>query len=295
MSSPTRAEVGIYAFASLRFDPADGRLWARAGRPEAHLRPQVARLLCAFLEQPQTLLDRDQLCRAVWDEGTVVDFESGLSAVLRELRAELKSLGAPADLIETVPRRGYRLGAEVRLVEATDRTRRPGRRRVVLGAAALVLLGVLGALGWQFTRAPQPAPGWTLAVLPFNQFGEPAHGPARLDLLMADLLLGQLWEQRPDEVSLIGRASLAPYSDSDQLARDVAEDLGVNLLIEGTIVFEDERMSVTARALEMPGGRILWSETVFRDGEQPPVPGEIAAELAASLSRAWAAHSYQQP
>lgn len=287
--------MGVYAFDRLRFDPADGRLWAQAGGAETHLRPQVARLLGAFVEQPHTLLDRDQLCRAVWDEGTVVDFESGLSAVLRELRAELKALGAPGDLIETVPRRGYRLGTDVRREERSDAPRPLYRRWVVPGAVVLVLVVVLGALGWQFSRPPAPEPGWTLAVLPFNQFGVPESGPERLDLLLADLLLGQLWEQRPEDVSLIGRASLSPYADSDQLARDVADDLGVNLLIEGTIVFEDGRMSVTARALHMPGGRILWSETVGRDDAAAPGLGEIAAELAASLNRSWTADARPAP
>lgn len=108
MSSP------VHEFAGLQFDPADGRLARVDGAGSAQLRPQVAKLLSAFLSQPETLIDREQLYRAVWDEGTVIDFEAGLAAILRELRTELKNLDAPADLVETVPRRGYRLNSAVR-------------------------------------------------------------------------------------------------------------------------------------------------------------------------------------
>lgn len=284
--------MSLYAFAGLRFDAADGRLSAASGTARTQLRPQVARLLSAFVEHPGSLIDREQLCRAVWDEGTVVDFESGLAAVLRELRAELKAVGAPADLIETVPRRGYRLRASVqRQQPGGSAWSKAGRKRVFGLTAALALLIVVGILAWPGGREPVApiAQHWTLAVLPFSQFGEPAQGPRRLDLLLADMLLVQLWELRLPDVTLIGRASLAPYAGRDQIAAAVARDLGVNLLIEGSVVFESDTISVSARLLEMPGGRIVWSETRGYEAGAAPSAAEIAAELSASLVRAWSA------
>ena len=96
------------------FDPADGRLASRAGSAEVHLRPQAGKLLVRLLSQPRTVIDRDTLVRAIWGEDTVVDFESGLAALLRELRQAIQSLDGDPALIETVPRRGYRLRADVR-------------------------------------------------------------------------------------------------------------------------------------------------------------------------------------
>ena len=285
--------MAIYEFSGLRFDASEGRLEKVGSDVQARLRPQVARLLGAFLQRPQTLIARDALCGAVWDEGTVIDFESGLAAVLRELRAELKALGAPDDLIETLPRRGYRLRATVERRELTSGWSPAGRKRLIGLSAALLLLIVAAILAWpepQETRSPG-SDGWVLAVIPFSQFGAPAQGPAQLDLLLADLLLVQLWEQRPADLNLLGRASLIPYAGRDNVAAAVARDLGVNLLIEGSVMFDRDMMSVSARLLEMPGGRIVWSETLNYHAEAAPGAAEIAAQLSESMISAWSAQT----
>lgn len=286
MSSP------VYKFAGLQFDPADGRLVRVDGAASTQLRPQVASLLMAFLNQPGTLIDREQLYRTVWDEGTVIDFESGLAAVLRELRAELKRLEAPADLVETVPRRGYRLNSAVQC-PAHDPHRREafsaaGRKRLIGLGLALLLLLAAGLFSLRPTPEPPPEPSdRALAVLPFSQFGAAAQDPRQLDLLLADRVLAQLWERQLDGVMLIGRASIAPYAGRDDLAAAVAADLGIDLLIEGSVVFDGDRVNVSARLLEMPPGRILWSHQVEHGQDEMPPVAELARVLVDSLVEAW--------
>lgn len=281
----------VYRFANLIFD-SDAGILARADNGQKRpLRPQVGAVLSAFLEQPQTLIGREQLYRAVWDEAAVVDFEAGLAAILRELRRELKALDAPADLIATTPRRGYRLQVPVqRGQRAPARLSPTGRRRLLGLAAALVVLIIAGLLAWPGDRSPPVAEqaGQSLAVVPFTQFGEPDHGPPRLDLLLADQILVRLWELRPEGLILIGRASMAPYRDHEDLALAVAEHLGVDLLVEGTVVFEDKAMVVSARLLELPRGHILWSESHRYGAADTPAVATIAATLADSLVAEWA-------
>ena len=287
MSSP------VYEFAGLRFDPADGRLARIDGAAATQLRPQVSRLLAAFLNQPETVIDREQLYRTVWDEGTVIDFESGLAAVLRELRAELKRLGAPADLVETVPRRGYRLNSAVRCEtsgQAPGEAFSPaGRKRLIGLGLAMLLLLVAGVLSLRQTPEPLPPEpsGRALAVLPFSQFGEAAEDPRQLDLLLADRVLAQLWEQQLEGVLLIGRASISAYAGREDVAAAVARDLGVALLVEGSIVFDAGQASITARLLDMPSGRILWShELDFAQHQMPPV-ADLARMLVDALAEDW--------
>ena len=282
-----------YDFAGLRFDPADGQLERIDGSASTQLRPQVARLLTAFLDQPHTLIERERLCRAVWDEGTVIDFESGLAAVLRELRAELKRLGAPADLVETIPRRGYRLNTEVQRDSAggiSPQTFSPAGRKRVIGLAVVMVL-LLAAGLFSLRQAPEsvpPEPGdRALAVLPFSQFGQPAQGTRQLDLLLADQVLVQLWERPLEGVVLIGRASLAPYQGRDDLAAAVAQDLGIDLLIEGSVVFDAGRVSVSGRLLDMPGGRILWSHQVEHAEDEMPSASELARMMVEELAASW--------
>jgi DNA-binding winged helix-turn-helix (wHTH) protein/TolB-like protein len=300
-----------YRFQAFVFDPVDGRLQREGSDLAVTLRPQVARLLRAFLDAPGTLIDRDTLQRAVWSEGVVVDFESGLAAVLRELRQALVQLGGNAALLETVPRRGYRLHAEVERLPAGAATAgtapppdsRPASRatrhwrwrRVGILAA---LMAVAGMIAWWLRPAEAPMPPleeetWTLAVLPPEILGEvPATG-GRLDLLLADSLLAELWRAQLDDVALIGRATLLPYAGRDDVAESVAVDLGVNLLIEGSVSHHAEGWQVTARLLEMPAGKILWSDTVEWPDELPV--RETALQLAESLERAWAARHDAAP
>jgi DNA-binding winged helix-turn-helix (wHTH) protein/TolB-like protein len=280
----------VYRFGPFDFEPQEGRLEHRDTRSRTTLRPQVARLLETLLERPDQVIDREALCRAVWDEGAVVDFEAGLAAVLRELRSELRALGGSEAWIETVPRRGIRLSGEVKVADrALPGPVRGRRRTVALGAAAGLLLVVVVLLVWQQMRPlaiTQPSSS-TLAVLPFSQFGGPASGSPRLDLLLADMLLVELWEKRPPDLTLIGRVSLTPYAERDNVAALVARDLGVNLLIEGSLVFENDAMVVSARLLAMPDGHILWSETRRYAAGQAPSAREIAGVLADSLLLAW--------
>jgi len=274
-----------YTFAGLRFEPSDGRLGTVDGAAGTQLRPQVARLLLAFLAQPHHLIEREHLCRAVWDEGTVVDFEAGLAAVLRELRSELKSLGAADDLIETVPRRGYRFNAAVERPSPSASFSPAGRKRLFGLAVALVALIVVGLFAWQQDPPPPPPTeaGRTLAVLPFSQLGEPAREARRLDLLLADQMLVQLWEFQPEGMILIGRASIAALDGREDLAAAVAANLGIDLLIEGSIAFDGGRASVSARLLDMPAGRILWSHHLVFDTDDLPPASEMASMLAESL------------
>lgn len=279
-----------YVFADLRFDPTDGRLAQLRGEQSTQLRPQLARLLRALLDRPQTVVERDELARAVWDEGAVVDFEAGLAAILRELRSELKRLGASVELVETIPRRGCRLNSPVRRQPDPVRFSPASRKRILgLGGALIVLLGAsLFALRQAPEPPLQPLPGSTLAVLPFSQFGSAAADPRQLDLLLADQLLVQLWERQLDQLILIGRASIAAHYGRPDLARAVADGLGVQLLIEGSLVFDQDRVAVSARLLEMPVGRILWSHQLeFAKDELPPV-SVLAVLLVDSLAAFWA-------
>jgi DNA-binding winged helix-turn-helix (wHTH) protein/TolB-like protein len=297
--------VTRYLFDQFAFDPADGRLERLDGGAAVTLRPQVASLLNALLDAPRTVIDRERLCRAVWGEGAVVDFDAGLAAIVRELRQALEQLGGRASLLETMPRRGFRFGADVRRESApvpgvTADTRDAGvpgparrsRRWLLLAALASAML-----LAWLIARwanpplAPLPpddAGELTLAVLPFERLDDAPADSTRLELLLADAMLVQLWQAELDGVALIGRATLLPYGSREDVAGAVARDLGVRLLIEGSIVRDGTEWQVTARLLDMPHGRVAWSETVtWRDGDALPVR-DSAIRLVESLGRAWA-------
>lgn len=285
-------------FGNFRFDPADGRLEHLASGRAVALRPQAGRLLQALLAAEGGVVPREALYRAVWDAGTVVDFEAGLAALVRELRQALDQLdGGSAALLETIPRRGYRLrsGPAPGPAPGAAASGQPPRRGAWLAAA--LALAALAATGWWLASREPAAPGGApaqsgpaatraLAVLPFQAYDQPAEGP-RLELLLADAFLSELWRRELDGVELIGRATLMPYGDRTDVAGAVASDLGVQLLVEGSLIRAEEEWEVTARLLAMPEGRVLWSATAgMPAGTRPPVAATVTT-LGESLAAAW--------
>src|SRR2546430_3447864 len=74
-------------------------------------------LLALMLEHPGELLTRDELRRRLWPDGTFVDFEHGLNAAVKRLRAGLGDSADRPRFVETLNRRGYRFIGAVDRIE----------------------------------------------------------------------------------------------------------------------------------------------------------------------------------
>src|SRR6202022_1274518 len=80
------------------------------------LQDQPFEVLVVLLEQPGEVLTRDELRRRLWPDGTFVDFEHGLNAAVKRLRAVLGDNAERPRFVETLHRRGYRFIARVERV-----------------------------------------------------------------------------------------------------------------------------------------------------------------------------------
>ena len=78
------------------------------------LPPQPFQILRTLLDEPGSVITRDELCRAVWSPNTHVDFEAGLNTAVNRLRTILGDSADHPMFIETVSRIGYRFIAPVR-------------------------------------------------------------------------------------------------------------------------------------------------------------------------------------
>ena len=277
-------------FNGCRFDPRDGSLSGPGGGRVVALRPKAARLLECLLDQPGEIISRHRLIEAIWEEGRIVDFEAGLAALLREVRTALDEVGADSDLIETIPRRGYRFRGRIEGAAPTEADQR--RKHLMRLVAGLGILGLAAVIAFVWLLRPAPPDErvrtGALAIIPFELYGRPAQDDRRVELLLADTLLGQLWQADLDAVVLIGRATLRPYQGREDVAAAVARDLGVQLLIEGTIVADSgDQWQVTARLLEMPAGRVLWSSSLVWE-TQPMLPvSDTVDHLISDLTESW--------
>lgn len=265
-----------FRFGDFELDPDVGEL--RRGDSRVVLPDQPLRILRRLLERPGELVTRDEFRQELWPGDTFVDFEHGLNAAVRRLRA---ALGDEADLprfIETVPRRGYRFVAAVtRNVERSSGHRLAPR---VLGVAALLLI-VLAAGLWLVPhrrRTEWPSPIGSIAVLPFkNLTGDST--PEYFVSGLTESISAEL--ARATSLRVVSGATMAHYTPRSARARDIAAELDVDFLLEGTVARERGNVRVTVDLVDPGADRRIWSATYDRK-----LVGllDIYAEIAAAVS-----------
>src|SRR5262245_33098128 len=98
-------------FSSFELDLQSGEL--RKAGVLVGLQDQSLKVLIELLERPGDLVTREELRQRLWPNGTFVDFDHGLNAVINRLRETLGDSADSPRFIQTVPRRGYRFIAPV--------------------------------------------------------------------------------------------------------------------------------------------------------------------------------------
>lgn len=123
----------------ISLDRSTGEVRGPAGA--CRLAPQPARLLECLLDAAGELVTREALVEAIWP-GERYGVQDRLTYCVHQLRDALTSVGLPA-LVETLPRRGYRIAAQGAAAIASAPTPFRIRRRVGLGALAATLLVIV--------------------------------------------------------------------------------------------------------------------------------------------------------
>lgn len=307
-----------YRFGAFEFDARTGELRRRGVRVRLGGRP--AALLEQLLQRPGALVTRDELRTALWGSDTFVDFDHGLNSAMNRLREALRDPAERSRIIETLPRRGYRFLASVELVgEATNEEApaagageaeptvvgpgRPdevpapavlpgsGRRWPGWQAGALLALAglaiVLAAGAWHWRRpapALPPTEAAMLVVLPFANLGGPGAGDLVADGI-TDELISQIGALDPHRLGVIARTTSMQYRGSDKSVMDIAEELGVEYLLEGTLRRDGARVRITARLVDVATQTQRWAESYERPlDDLLMLQRDIAMQVASSLA-----------
>jgi TolB-like protein/tetratricopeptide (TPR) repeat protein len=132
---------------------------------------------------------------------------------------------------------------------------------------ALVLLAIGAAVGWGIWRSRSGtrgggAPITSLAVLPLKNYS----GDASQDFLadgMTDALIADLAQIRA--LRVISRTSMMQYRDTKKPAPEIARELGVEGILEGSVVRLGSRVRVTAQLIDARRDRHLWASNYERE------------------------------
>jgi cholera toxin transcriptional activator len=109
-----------YRFGVFEVDSTTGELRRKGVRVK--LPSQPFQVLLMLLERPGEMLTREEICRALWPDGTFVDFEHGMNSAVNRLREALGDQASNPRFVETLARRGYRFLAPVERIARDEDT-----------------------------------------------------------------------------------------------------------------------------------------------------------------------------
>jgi TolB-like protein/DNA-binding winged helix-turn-helix (wHTH) protein/Tfp pilus assembly protein PilF len=252
---------------------------------------QPLKILGILLERPGEVITREELRNRIWPNENFGDFDQAVNAGIAKLRSALSDSAENPRYIETIPKHGYRFIAEV-AVEVPDGgprsprlaprdnsetnppdqfgaaeqvaiTRRGTSRRHLIVFASLSFIGLLiVALLMSRLKDGSPASIQSLAVLPLENFS----GDASQDYFadgMTDELITDLAQIRA--LRVISRTSVALYKGSRKPLPEIARELKVDAIVEGSVVRSGERVRITAQLIRAPTDQHLWAESYEDD------------------------------
>jgi len=251
------------------------------------LQQQPFQVLAMLLEHPGELVGREEIQKRLWPADTFVDFDHGLNKAINKIREALGDSAESPRFVETVARRGYRFLAEVRVSDATpfrtavSRATQPDPALEVLDqpvlaskpptvqhflrpmawkTLAFVLISLAASLAiWRLHPWNRPSSVIrSLAVLPLESLSSDASQDYFADGMTDELIsdLGQIRALR-----VISRTSVMTYKHARKPLPQIARELQVDAVVEGTVLRSGDRVRITAQLIEASTDKHLWSQS----------------------------------
>jgi TolB-like protein/DNA-binding winged helix-turn-helix (wHTH) protein/Tfp pilus assembly protein PilF len=292
------SELGarLLRFDNFELDVRAGELRKRGVR--LRLQGQPLQVLAALLKRAGDVVTREELRAQIWTTDTFVDFDHSLHNAIARLREVLGDSAERPRYIETLPRRGYRFIAPVDAgdlptpsgaTESAPPADLPGHLRLAK-SHALLLTTVFAALvisiavwlertgGAPTSAAPRLN---SIAVLPLdNLSGDPSEeffADGMTDQLITDLA-------KVGSLRVISRTSVMRYKGTRKALPEIARELNVAAVVEGSVIRSGRRVRVTAQLVQATTDQHLWAETYDRDlGDILKLQGEVADAIAGQV------------
>ncbi len=306
-----------YRFAEFQLDCASFEL-RRQGRAQKSERISLERipmeLLILLLERQGSVVTRQEIIDRLWGKDVFVDTEHGINTAIRKIRQALKDDPEQPRFILTISGKGYRFVAERSSTNgssavaapateaavppqppatpATDLAPAPKPRFRLAAVTALILLVVAGILiavnpgGFRAHLFPntQAAQIHSIAVLPLANLS----GDSSQDYFadgMTDELITALAKNR--SLRVVSRTSAMRYKGVQRPVREIARELGVDGILEGSVSRNANRVHMTVQLIYAPTDTHVWAESYDRDFNQAfSLPEELSQTVAKEVKTA---------
>ena len=267
-------------------------------------------VLLLLLERPGEIITRDEIVARVWGPGVFLDTDNSIRGAIRKIRHVLKDDPEQPRFIQTITGRGYRFiapvidrapeleqaavsapPAENEIAIDAGAQPQPDHKPRVLNPARWVVVGLSAGLlfaiaifyvtnrrGPISTTVPHIR---SLAVLPLkNLSGDP--GQEYLADAMTEELIGRL--AAIHDLGVISRTSVMQFKDARQSVPEIAKALGVDAIVEGSVIRDGNRIRVHAQLIRATTDEHFWSETYDREfGDVLTLESDIAQSIAAKV------------
>jgi TolB-like protein/Tfp pilus assembly protein PilF len=236
-------------FHFLDFDLDVARYELRRNGRAVKIERQPMDILILLVERRGLLVSRSDIADRLWGKDVFVDVEAGVHTVIRKIRQALRDSPERSAFVETVPGKGYRFVAPVEVMPAA--------------------------------LAPDRLSRITLAVLPFVSLGIDSAREYLADGLTGDTS-ASLAQIDPERLTVKGRT--LGYKRTTKTVAEIGRELGVDYLVESTVLAEGTRIRVTVTLIRVRDQEHVWSHTYGREatsllGLQEELSADIAEQV----------------
>jgi adenylate cyclase len=270
---------------------------------ETHrLEPRAASLLLYLATRAGEPVSRAALLEALWP-GVVVSDEALTNAV-NKLRRAFDDDRANPQVIETLPKTGYRLIAPVQALAPKPavpdtRPEDTASRAIPYGLVLAVILALVAGLAWFFVTKLQPAPAESagssppveeeiaasrpaLAVLPFDNLSTDPAEAYFADGITDDVITRLA---KNPGLMVIARDSSSFYKGKSLDPREVGEKLNVGYVLRGSIRREGDLLKLNAWLVDVETGGHVWAEHYERKVDEVfDIQNAITRSIVAALA-----------
>ena len=283
---------------TVRFGVFEADLDAGELRKHGHrlkLSEQPFQILAMLLARPGEIVSREELRQLLWPSYTFVDFDHGLNNAVMRLREALGDSSDHPRFIETLPRRGYRFVAPVEvlsqhgsaapaspaadqkdpessinIVEAQQNlvpARPQGRfsipRIAILVAAVLIGSALVSGIAVHYVRGVDASKGRanrssSLVVLPLENLSGDKEQDYFADGMTDDLIANLA---KIHSLRVVSRSTAMAYKGTHKPLPQIASELNVDAVVEGTVMRVGNRVRITAELVQVSTDQHLWADT----------------------------------
>ena len=294
-------ELHIFKFGDYVLESREHSL--RKGAQQIHLRPKAFETLLYLVKHHGSLIKKQDMLDDLWPN--VIVTENTLSHCIDEVRQALQDNAQKPTFIRTIPRVGFKFIAEVRELKTDEditvssnsgvneqkkdinntvieeqKKNQPGKKYIIVGIIVIILVVLSTVVVFNLINNNNKKIN-SIAVLPFINLnvdpGEEYFADGMTETLISNL--GKVKSLR-----VISRTSVMTYKNASRPLPEIAKQLNVDAIIEGSVLNVNGHVRITAKLIKADEDQLLWVKSYKRDLKDIlKLQGELAQEITSEI------------